>query len=71
MPVVADQVAILEDAPNRITPMQDCLAEVLPGVEVVFFEDAGKMIGWLGEKLCEVMEVVLISLDHGLPRAGP
>jgi hypothetical protein len=57
-------VAILEDDAGRVGEMRICLGEVLPGVEVVVFEDAGKMIGWLGGNLAEV---VLISLDHDLP----
>jgi hypothetical protein len=61
---VAEVAAILEDDPNRIVAMRACLAETLPGIGVVFFEDAQKMIAWLAEHLGEV---VLISLDHDLP----
>jgi hypothetical protein len=64
MPAVAELVAILEDDANRITAMQFCLANLLPSIEVVFFEDAQLMIDWLGDNLGEV---VLISLDHDLP----
>ncbi len=64
MSAVADQVAILEDDPNRITAMRACLTETLPGAEVVVFDDARKMIAWLGQNLGEV---VLIALDHDLP----
>jgi hypothetical protein len=64
MLLMPDRVAILEDDPNRVTAMQICLAAVLPGVDVVVFEDAQEMIVWLGQNLAEV---VLISLDHDLP----
>jgi len=57
-------VAILEDDGDRVAAMRACLDEALPGTEVIFFEDAQKMIAWLGEHLAEV---VLISLDHDLP----
>ena len=61
---MADQVAILEDDPNRIAAMRACLTESLPGIEVVVFEHAQEMIAWLDQHLGEV---VLISLDHDLP----
>jgi len=64
MHIMPERVAILEDDPNRITAMQTCLAEVLPGVDVVVFEDAQEMIAWLGQNLGDV---TLISLDHDLP----
>ncbi|MDB5290124.1 MAG: hypothetical protein JWL69_1365 [Phycisphaerales bacterium] len=67
MPVVAEFVAILEDDANRVTAMRASLSEVLPGIESIFLDDAGKMIAWLGEHLGEV---VLISLDHDLPLRG-
>ena len=57
-------VAILEDDSLRIAAMRTCVAEVLPGIEAVFFENAAEMIAWLGERLGHV---VLISLDHDLP----
>src|SRR6185437_154259 len=58
------QIAILEDNADRMDEMRACLAEVLPGVPVVFFENAMEMISWLEQHLGEV---VLISLDHDLP----
>lgn len=61
---VPEFVAILEDHPGRIAEMQSCIAELLPGTQSVFFDDAQLMINWLGEHLGEV---VLISLDHYLP----
>lgn len=61
---MAGIVAILEDHAGRIAEMRACLGEVLPGMEVAFFEDAGGMIEWLGQHLSSV---VLISLDHDLP----
>jgi len=61
---VSEFVAILEDEQNRIAAMRGCLAEILPGREVVFFEHAQEMIAWLGEHLGQV---VLLSLDHDLP----
>ncbi len=59
-----DTIAILEDNGDRIAAMAACLADVMPGVEIVFFEDAALMIAWLGRHLGQV---VLISLDHDLP----
>ena len=38
MRVMPERVAILEDDPNRITAMQICLADLLPGVDVVFYK---------------------------------
>src|SRR5258708_32047364 len=64
MCAVSELIAILEDNPDRIAAMRMCMAEALPGVEVVFFENAQEMIVWLGEHLGNV---VLISLDHDLP----
>ena len=57
-------MAILEDNAGRIAQMQACLAEALPGVPSVFFENALEMISWLQQHLGEVL---LISLDHDLP----
>ena len=61
---MAGYVAVLEDDHARIAEMRACLAEVLPGFEPVFFDDAGRMIAWLDDHLGEV---VLVSLDHDLP----
>jgi uncharacterized protein YfaT (DUF1175 family) len=44
---VSEIIAILEDDPNRIAAMRICLAEALPGIEAIFFEDAQKMMAWL------------------------
>ena len=65
---MALQVAILEDNVARVAEMRACLDEVLPGVPVVFFENATEMIAWLERHL---REVVLISLDHDLPFFDP
>jgi hypothetical protein len=61
---VAGIVAILEDNAGRIAEMRRCLAETLPGVSIVFFENAFEMIDWLKVHLGDV---VLVSLDHDLP----
>src|SRR5438045_2600017 len=62
---MALRIAILEDSPQRIEAMRQCLSQNLPQVpQVHFFESAYLMIDWLGEYLSEV---VLISLDHDLP----
>lgn len=61
---MAGYVAVLEDDAGRVAEMRECLREVLPRYEPVFFDDAGAMIGWLKEHLGEV---VLMSLDHDLP----
>ena len=65
MPAV---IAILEDDPGRIAEMRFCLAEALPNVESVFFENAHDMIAWLEANLGDV---ILISLDHDLPLRRP
>jgi len=62
--VVAEIIAILEDDPRRVAEMRACLAEMLRGLEVVFFENAAVMIEWLTPHRADV---VLISLDHDLP----
>jgi hypothetical protein len=61
---VAELVAILEDNPDRIGAMRTCMAEILPDVQTIFFEDAQKMIDWLSQRLGNV---AVISLDHDLP----
>jgi hypothetical protein len=61
---VKNMIAILEDNADRIAEMRACLSERIPAMEVIFFEDAGKMIVWLRENLGDVR---LISLDHDLP----
>jgi hypothetical protein len=62
--VMADLLTILEDDANRVAAMRICLADILPGIEAIFFEDAQVMIAWLAENLGQV---ALISLDHDLP----
>src|SRR5256885_15001425 len=64
IPLVPEVVVILEDDPARIAAMRACLTEVLPGTEIVVFEQAQAMIAWLG---CNLAQVALISLDHDLP----
>jgi hypothetical protein len=59
-----EYVAILEDDAGRITEMRECLAELVPRYEHIFFDNAGEMITWLRDHLADV---VLISLDHDLP----
>src|SRR5581483_5326332 len=61
---MAEAVAILEDDPTRIAAMRACLAAVFPGIEVIVFEDAREMIGWLDRHLGDVL---FVSLDHDLP----
>lgn len=61
---VSNTLAILEDDAGRITAMRECAADVLPGVEVAIFDSAQEMISWLRQNL---VDVVLISLDHDLP----
>ena len=61
---MSQSVAILEDDAGRVLAMRDCLAELLPGVQVVVFDHAERMVEWLDSHLGEV---VLISLDHDLP----
>jgi hypothetical protein len=61
---VPEYVAILEDNADRIVAMRLCVAEALPGFEVIFFDKLQEMIAWLGQHLGEVL---LISLDHDLP----
>ena len=61
---VAGFLAILEDDSNRIAAMRACVADLLPGIETVFFDSARVMISWLRQHLGDV---ALISLDHDLP----
>ena len=59
-----EYVAILEDNAGRIAEMRECLAELLPRYQHVFFENAYDMVAWFND---HVADVVLISLDHDLP----
>lgn len=61
---MAALLAILEDDEARSAEMRDCLADLLPGAQVVFFDASDAMIQWLRKHLADV---VLISLDHDLP----
>ena len=40
---MANVVAILEDNADRIAAMRACLSQILPAVEVIFFEEAQTM----------------------------
>lgn len=55
-------IAILDDEPDRIDEMRRCLASCI-SCEVVVFDNAPDMIGWLSENLASVH---LICLDHDL-----
>ncbi|HEY2584972.1 MAG TPA: cyclic-phosphate processing receiver domain-containing protein [Tepidisphaeraceae bacterium] len=57
-------IAILEDDAARVAELTAVLRELLYSAPPVFFEDAGRMLVWLGEHL---READLISLDHDLP----
>jgi hypothetical protein len=54
-------LAILDDDPRRIEAMADALVAL--GLEAVYFNNAPRMIEWLGTNL---KTVSLISLDHDL-----
>lgn len=60
---MARKIAILDDEPERIREMIRCLNGCLPDCEVVFFDNAPDMIGWLAKHLEGVQ---LICLDHDL-----
>src|SRR5688500_15058097 len=47
--------------------MRASLADALPEVQVVFFENASVMINWIAR---HQPDVILISLDHDLPLRG-
>jgi hypothetical protein len=64
---MSNMVVTLEDDVDRLMQMRKYLAEVLPGVEQVYFDNAFLMIHWLKDHL---PQVVLISLDHDLPING-
>src|SRR5260221_120612 len=56
-------VVILEDDPSRVRAMRGVLAELLPGVEVLAFDNAPDAIDFL-RVYCD--RTILISLDHDL-----
>jgi len=57
-------IAILEDDSRRPAAMRECVAKLLPSMEVVFFDEARAMIQWLCDNLGRV---AALSLDHDLP----
>jgi hypothetical protein len=56
-------VAILEDCPERIDRMKQCVKKSGVAFKTVFFFDAYVMIEWL---IQNKSNVVLLSLDHDL-----
>ena len=56
-------VVILEDTPARVAEMRTVLAELLPALEVVVFDNAPDCADWLPEGL---PLAALICLDHDL-----
>jgi hypothetical protein len=59
----ATKIVILDDEPDRVREMLRCLGDDRLETEVVTFDNAPDMIGWLGEHLNEAR---LICLDHDL-----
>lgn len=57
------KIALLDDDPDRIRAMVDCLIGYLPDFENAIFDNAPDMIEWLSEHL---KETALICLDHDL-----
>jgi hypothetical protein len=60
-------IAILEDDPDRLVKMRDCISRLMPGAQQSYFDSASNMISWLSGHLGEID---LISLDHDLPLEG-
>jgi len=60
---MARKIAILDDEPERIQEMIRCLNGCLPDCQVVSFDNAPDMIGWLSKHLEGGQ---LICLDHDL-----
>lgn len=60
---MAHRIVILDDEPDRIAVMMECLAARLPGDELVSFDNAVDMIDWLLDNLTTAS---LICLDHDL-----
>lgn len=56
-------VAILEDDEGRIEAMRRQLEKIVPGVSIVFFDNAPDMLFWFQDNLGSV---ALLSLDHDL-----
>jgi CheY-like chemotaxis protein len=54
-------IVILDDEPERIRAMRECLSSRLPRYRVVTFDNAPDMIGWLKR---HVEDACLICLDH-------
>lgn len=61
--IVSGLVAILEDDPRRASKMSEVLGTSVPGVELIFFDNAPDMIEWLSSNLPSVR---LLCLDHDL-----
>jgi hypothetical protein len=57
------KIALLDDDPDRIRAMLDCLVGRFSEFETVVFDNAPDMIDWLAEHL---EETALICLDHDL-----
>ena len=69
---MARLVAILDDTAARVVEMRAVLRVVLPGFDIVAFDNVTDFVDWLSVGLGEA---VLISLDHDLgptrePRDG-
>lgn len=56
-------IVILDDEPNRIRTMTECLSSGLPGCRIITFDNAPDMIDWLRKHL---EDASLICLDHDL-----
>ena len=56
-------IVILDDEPHRIDEMKRCLTGNQLGDNVVIFDNAPKMIAWLGQF---ASHAALICLDHDL-----
>jgi hypothetical protein len=60
---VTPTIVILDDEPDRIRTMTECLARAISICRVVTFDNAPDMIDWLEDHL---EEANLICLDHDL-----
>lgn len=56
-------IAILEDDPGRRARMTEAVGAALPGIELVFFDNAPDMLEWLPDNLAGID---LLCLDHDL-----
>ena len=63
MAILPMTIAVLDDDPDRIEEVKQCLARHLPDYEVVCFDNAPDMIEWLASHLEQLR---LICLDHDL-----